>query len=55
MYLNILVDVNNKSYIETASSFLQINMSDKILKRIILPSYSDNFKYESYKVYLCEY
>ncbi|XP_018565775.1 indole-3-acetaldehyde oxidase-like [Anoplophora glabripennis] len=45
-----VVDINNKVYDTTLQEFLLINMSDKVLKKIVLPALNDHYYYESYKI-----
>ncbi|CAH0562394.1 unnamed protein product [Brassicogethes aeneus] len=45
-----IIDIKNREYMESPSTFLNLNMADKIFKKIIVPAYDDTFKYESYKI-----
>ncbi|KAJ8985873.1 hypothetical protein NQ317_006247 [Molorchus minor] len=45
-----IVDINNKEYVITPLKFLKIDMSNKIIKKIIIPELDATQFYESYKI-----
>ncbi|KAJ8955360.1 hypothetical protein NQ318_003457 [Aromia moschata] len=46
----IVVDINNLEHTMTLLEFLQVDMTDKILKKIVMPALDESHFYNSYKI-----